>query len=141
MIKVQKIFPTMPDFNCNLPKYFVPCIELSCKYSCKSSRAIAFLIFIPDWLSSSFAWSNSLFIFFETSTWFTVIFFTMRCLCCEVFIMAQINWKTSFFSILFQFFLNVHCLQNTLYYPLDNASSTVYCLILLFDQNHVDLIT
>lgn len=132
MIEVQNSFPIMPVFICSLLKYFMPCIELSYRYSCKSWLASSLLLFTTD-RSYSFIllWSkNSLSIFFEDSIWFTVIFFTACRLCCEVFnIMMQKEIRTLMFAKMLTKYFTQNC-------SLDNASSTVCCFILLFDQNH-----
>lgn len=92
MITVQKSFPIMPDLIMKLLKYFAPCTELSSRYSCKNWLAVSFLLCTTGWLLYNLIWAcsnNPLSIFFEASIWFTVIFLTMCCLCCKVFIMSQ----------------------------------------------------
>lgn len=130
MIEAQKSFPIMPDFISNLPKYFMPCTELFCRYICKSWWAITFLLFTTDRLYN-FAWSNnSLLIILEGSIWFTV-FFTVCRLCCEVFNIMTHRQKLVVLSILFW------CLLLTKYFTQNCLLGNACCFILSFDQNHI----
>jgi len=108
----------MPDFIFKLLKYFMPCTELSYRYSCNNLWKISFLLFITGWLSIGYS-TNSSFAFFEISTWLTVIFFSLYRLCCKVF--DNMMQKNSRFS---QYFLDIHCLQNILH-------KTIHLIMLL----------
>lgn len=104
IIAVQKSFPIMLDFIFKLLKYFMPCTELSYRYSCKNLWTISFLLFTTGWLSIGYS-TNFSFVLFEISTWLTVILFTLCRLCCKVFDnMTQINWKIRGFLNIFLIF-------------------------------------
>lgn len=90
IINPQKSLPIIVDFIRILPRYFKPCIEVSCRYSCTSLRTI-FIILLSDRTSRDLSRLNnfSLLIFFGISTRFTTILFTV-CFFCKIFgIMMQ----------------------------------------------------
>lgn len=87
IMTAQNNLPKILILNRRLLKYLMPCTEPSCRYSCKSWRAIS-LLFCTEWSLRDLILSllnNSLFIFFGNSTWFTIILFTACCFFCETF--------------------------------------------------------